>query len=191
MSIEFAFAPLLRGEWHATEVRLAGAAARLGLDAGGRLNWQADLSGMQPSALSVERLVIEDGEAVLTDAASGGRLDLTRVWFIGDVKSLLGPVRGEGGFVVDDARYGYRLALARRSEVTVEVCSTGQHREMLAPVEAALGVTWVVAEPVARRVDSEHAQAERRPPLVRAAPAAPDAAWSPSSSPAGCGRSTA
>ncbi len=31
-------------------------------------------------------------------------------------------------------------ALARRSEVTVEVCSTGQHREMLAPVEAALGL---------------------------------------------------
>ena len=66
-----------------------------------------------PDALSIERLGIQDGKLTLTDAASGGGIVLDKVWFNGEVRSLLGPFKGEGEFSIGGAHYPYRLSTGR------------------------------------------------------------------------------
>ncbi len=70
----------------------------------------------KPDELSIDRLSIEDGTVVLADAASGTSLTLGRVWFNGEARSLVGPVKGEGAVTVAGALYPYRVALGRVSE---------------------------------------------------------------------------
>ena len=70
----------------------------------------------KPDELSIDRLSIEDGTVVLADAASGTSFTLGRVWFNGEARSLVGPVKGEGAVTVAGALYPYRLALGRASE---------------------------------------------------------------------------
>ncbi len=41
---------------------------------------------------------------------------LEGLWFNGDLRSLLGPARGEGGFIAAGERYGYRLSANRLGE---------------------------------------------------------------------------
>ena len=50
---------------------------------------------------------------MLADAASGARVTLQKLWFNGDIRSFIGPFRGEGAFVVDDELYGYRISGGR------------------------------------------------------------------------------
>ena len=69
--------------------------------------------GFDPEGVSIERLNIEDGRAVLADAASGSRLVLDKLEFKGEVRSLAGPVKGEGSFVVAGQHYPYRIATSR------------------------------------------------------------------------------
>ncbi len=116
LRIEFSFAPLLRGEWRATEVRLVGPVLTLTLDGQGRLSADAPFAGLKPDSVSIERLSIEDAHARVLDPDGSLRLAVEKAWFAGELKSLLGPVRGEGGFVADGERYGYRLNISRPDE---------------------------------------------------------------------------
>ncbi len=116
LGIEFALGPLMRGEWRAAEVQLAGAEFTLGLDASGRLDWPAPSVGVDPDSISVERLEIRDSRAVLTDALSGSRLTLEQFDFKGDLRSLAGPVKGEGSFVAGGQHFPYRLAASRAGD---------------------------------------------------------------------------
>src|SRR6185437_12492969 len=61
-------------------------------------------------------LSIQDGKIVLSDAANGGTLVLEKVWFNGDVRSLLGPIKGEGAFKLGGDLYPYRLSAGRFGE---------------------------------------------------------------------------
>ena len=70
-------------------------------------------SAFDPEGVSIQRLNIEDGRAILGDAASGTRLTLDKIEFKGEVRSLAGPVKGEGSFVVGGHHYPYRVALGR------------------------------------------------------------------------------
>jgi large subunit ribosomal protein L24 len=117
VAVEFALGSLLRGEWRATEARIVRPQLSAGLDETGRLDWSG--YALQPDAdvQSIERLSIEGGEVHLADRASGGRLRLEKLWFKGEVKSLLaGPLKGEGGFALDGEGYGFRIALGRLAE---------------------------------------------------------------------------
>jgi large subunit ribosomal protein L24 len=113
LEFEFALGPLMRGEWRATQVRLVAPEMRLGLDAGGRVSGPRMAIGLDPDAISIERLSIEDGKAVLSDAASGKTIVLDKLWFNGELRSLLGPVRGEGAVTVGGELYPYRLSSSR------------------------------------------------------------------------------
>jgi uncharacterized protein involved in outer membrane biogenesis len=121
VAVELALGPLLRGEWRATEVRLVRPEFALGLDAAGRLRWPGSPPRIDTDALSIERIAIEDGRATLSDPASASSLVLDKFWFNGDVRSLAGPLKGEGGFVVGGERYGYRLATGRMGEDGLKV----------------------------------------------------------------------
>jgi large subunit ribosomal protein L24 len=116
VAVELALGPLLRGEWRASEVRLVRPEFTLNLGPAGRLEWPGSPPGIDVNALSIERIAIEDGRAILSDQASAASLVLDKFWFNGDVRSLAGPFKGEGGFIAGGERYGYRLATGRIGE---------------------------------------------------------------------------
>ena len=116
LGVEFALGSLMRGEWRAAELHVVGPQVRLGLDSSGRLQAPNLAMTFKPDELSIDRLSIEDGTVVLADAASGTGLTLGRVWFNGEARSLVGPVKGEGAVTVAGALYPYRLALGRVSD---------------------------------------------------------------------------
>ena len=116
LGVEFSLGSLMRGEWRAAELHVVGPQVRLGLDSSGRLQAPTLAMNFKPDELSIDRLGIEDGTVVLADAASGASLTLGRVWFNGEARSLVGPVKGEGAVTVAGALYPYRLALGRVSE---------------------------------------------------------------------------
>src|SRR5262249_58017731 len=70
---------------------------------------------------SIERLNIQDGRAVFTDGASGARLVLDKLEFKGDLRSLAGPVKGQGSFVVGEQHYPYRINATRIADDGVKV----------------------------------------------------------------------
>lgn len=116
LAIELALGPLMRGDWRASEMHLAGPQVTLGLDAKGQVKAPALAVAFDPDALTIERLSIEDGKLTLTDAANGGSIVLDKVWFNGEAKSLLGPFRGEGAVRLDGELYPYRVSTGRYSD---------------------------------------------------------------------------
>jgi uncharacterized protein involved in outer membrane biogenesis len=113
LRIEFALGALARGEWRISEARLEGPEFAAGLDASGRLAWPVPKLGFDLEGVSIARLQIEDGRASLADAASDTRFVLEQLTFSGEVRSLAGPVKGDGSFVVAGQRYPYRITTSR------------------------------------------------------------------------------
>ena len=110
LRIEFALGALLRGEWRIADARLEGPELTAQLDGSGRVSWPVPKHGFDLDGVSIERLEIEDGRAVLADGASDARVVLDKLDFKGELRSLAGPVKGAGSFVVGDQRYPYRLS---------------------------------------------------------------------------------
>ena len=119
--VEFALGSLVRGEWRISDARLEGPEFATGLDGSGRLVWPVPKIGFDPEGVAIERLTIEDGRAILSDAASGARLVLDKLEFKGELRSLAGPIKGEGSVVVAGQHYPYRVAANRIAEDTVRV----------------------------------------------------------------------
>ncbi|MGE3159195.1 MAG: AsmA family protein [Xanthobacteraceae bacterium] len=116
LRIEFSLGALLRGEWKIADARLDGPEFAVGVDAAGRLALPVPTVGFAPEGVTIERLTIEGGRAVLTDAASGLQLVLDNFEFKGDVRSLAGPAKGEGSFVVAGQHYPYRFFASRLND---------------------------------------------------------------------------
>ncbi len=119
LSIELGLGSLMRGEIRAVETRLVGPQFGIGLNSLGRIDWPA--MTLQNEAVAIERLNIEDGRVVLTDAASDSRLVLDKLWFRGQVRSLTGPFRGEGAFVSAGEIYGYKMSAGRLTDDGIKV----------------------------------------------------------------------
>jgi large subunit ribosomal protein L24 len=113
LDLEVRLGPLIRGEVQATEARLVTPQINLALDRSGAIDWPVPTRAWRAEDLSISRLRVEDGSIVLADAASGSRLTLQKLSFDGDIRSLLGPFRGEGTFVAGDETYGYRISGGR------------------------------------------------------------------------------
>jgi uncharacterized protein involved in outer membrane biogenesis len=116
IELEVGLGPLITGEVRATQLNLVAPQIRLGLDGNGAVDWPALASSFSPETLTVSRLNVEDGQVTLTDAASGSRLVLQKLWFSGDIRSFIGPFKGEGAFVAGDQLYGYRISGGRLDE---------------------------------------------------------------------------
>jgi large subunit ribosomal protein L24 len=119
LSIELALGPLMRGEIRAVETRLVGPQFNVGLNSLGQVDWPSMTP--QTETVAIERLSIEDGRAVLTDAASNSRVVLDKLWFRGQVRSLAGPFRGEGAFVSSSEIFGYRISAGRLGDEGIRV----------------------------------------------------------------------
>jgi large subunit ribosomal protein L24 len=111
LGIEFGLGPLMRGEIRAVEMRLSAPQFGLGLNSLGRIDWPA--MTLASETLSIDRLVVDDGRMLLTDAVSGTRLEVEKLAFTGQVRSLIGPLRGAGSFVAAGTTYAYRVAANR------------------------------------------------------------------------------
>jgi len=116
LGIEFALGPLLRGEWRATEMHLAGPQFNLGLDASGHVQVPNIAVAFDPDGLTIDRLSIEDGKLTLTDAANGASVTLDGLWFNGEARSLVGPFKGEGAVTIGGELYPFRIAAGRYSD---------------------------------------------------------------------------
>jgi hypothetical protein len=113
LDLEVRLGPLVHGEVQATQARLVAPQIDLRLDPAGAIDWPALPPSFHPPEFSVSRLSVTDGTVILTDAESGSRLALQKLSFDGDIRSLVGPFRGEGSFVVGDEPYRYRLSGGR------------------------------------------------------------------------------
>ena len=113
VGVELGLGPLFRGELRAVDARVVAPNLRLGLNPDGRLDWPKSQAGIDPDQFSIDRLRIDDGRAVITDARSGAGTVLEKLRFNGELRSLVGPVKGEGGFRIDGERYSYRVSAAR------------------------------------------------------------------------------
>jgi large subunit ribosomal protein L24 len=110
LDVEFSLGSLMRGEWRATELSVGGMAVDLGLDARGRVDLPSIASGtFNLASLAIERLNLT-GRIALHDAASRSTLELNDIAFSGDVRSLAGSVRGDGGFTANGVRYPFRVS---------------------------------------------------------------------------------
>jgi uncharacterized protein involved in outer membrane biogenesis len=109
LDVEFSLGSLMRGEWRATELTINGLALDLGLDRQGRIDWPASSGSFNLGSLAIDRLNLT-GRIALHDAASRGTLELNDITFSGDVRSLAGSVRGDGGVTVSGTRYPFRVS---------------------------------------------------------------------------------
>src|SRR5205085_3957754 len=82
----------------------------------GRIEFRPPRMGFDPDQFLIEKIAIEDGRLAFADTASGTTISLEGLWFNGELRSLLGPAKGEGGFISAGERYGYRLAASRVGE---------------------------------------------------------------------------
>ena len=144
LAMDFGLGTLVRGELRANQVTIEGLDLTIGLDRFGNVETAANL-GFDPDRLAIDRLTIEGGHIVLSDAASGGRLAIDDVNLKGEVRSLIGPFKAEGTFAAGGEHFSYRLSGSRRGE-------DGGMRLRLAldPTERALafeseGTLWVEA----------------------------------------------
>jgi hypothetical protein len=110
LELEVRFGPLLRGDVQATQARLVAPQFSLTLDRSGALALPALARSFRPEELSVSRLTVEDGSVDLSDAASGAQVALRKLSFDGDVRSLVGPFKGDGAFTVNDEPFAYRIS---------------------------------------------------------------------------------
>ncbi len=113
LGFEFALGPLMRGEFRASDMHLVGPDFEIGLDQSGRVAGPGIAIGFDADALSIDHLSIEDGRAAISDAASGSRVLLDKMWFNGQVRSLAGPFKGEGSFVSGGELVNYRVSAGR------------------------------------------------------------------------------
>jgi hypothetical protein len=116
LELEVRLAPLVRGQVQATEARLVAPQFNLALDSSGAVQLPALTGSFGPEELSVSRLSVRDGSIVLADAASGARTVLQKLTFDGDVRSLIGPFRGEGTFAANGEPFAYRISGAQADD---------------------------------------------------------------------------
>ena len=112
LHVEYALGAFVRGEWRIDDAQLEGPEFEIGLDSAGRLVSPFP-TGFAPEELSIQRLNIKNGRATLANGANGSRFVLDNIEFTGALRSLLGPVRGDGTFVAAGHRYPYRLGMSR------------------------------------------------------------------------------
>lgn len=116
LDVRFALGSLLRGEWRAAQLHLEEPEFTVGVDAEGRIDVPQLAIGLDPDQLAFDGVEIDNGRAVLVDAASDRRLVLEDLSFRGNIRSLLGPFKGDGGFVSSGQPYGYRIAGGRAGD---------------------------------------------------------------------------
>lgn len=112
LRVELALGALMRGQFLASDVELEAPEISLVFGSSERLEWSAPLSAFDPGAVSIAHLAIAKGRLILADG-SGRSVLLDRLGFSGEVRSLLGPAKGEGSVAVDGQIHLFSIAADR------------------------------------------------------------------------------
>lgn len=121
LRIELALGALMRGQLLASDVVLDSPEISVRLGGSEQLpaypssppgEGKQGFFAFDPEAVSIAHLAIDNGRVVVA-SGSGRSFLLDRLGFSGDVRSLLGPVKGEGTVAVDGDIYLFRLAADR------------------------------------------------------------------------------
>src|ERR1051325_10646780 len=118
---ELALGALMRGTVRASELRIAGPEIALTLAPNGTAELPAIRARFDPEQFVIEKIAIGGARVSLKDRASGAILGLEGLWCRGELRSLIGPAKGEGGFTAAGERYGYRLAASKLGEDGVKL----------------------------------------------------------------------
>src|SRR5258706_566131 len=119
LRIELALGALMRGQLLVSDVALE--APEITLRAGGSERpppppqageGREGVFAFDPDAVSIAHLAIERGRVIVA-GGPGPSLLLDRLGFSGDVRSLLGPAKGEGSVAVDGESYLFSIATGR------------------------------------------------------------------------------
>jgi uncharacterized protein involved in outer membrane biogenesis len=120
VAVEFGLGPLLQGKLRAAEMHVAKPQVSLSIDHDGHIAApvlaKAFGGQLDANVLSIEKLTIEDASASVTDTRSGATNVFDKLWFNGEVGSLRGPFKGEGGLSHDGIRTGYRINAGRADD---------------------------------------------------------------------------
>ncbi|MEM8812971.1 MAG: AsmA family protein, partial [Pseudomonadota bacterium] len=106
--VDIELTPLLKGEVRVLDMRLDSPDVDLTLDRDGRLSWFAGrgaegaMLDVDPDALSIDTLSVENGRFRLDDEASGRSYRLDSVNLALETRSLLGPYKIDGSALVDE-----------------------------------------------------------------------------------------
>ncbi len=142
LRFELALGSLMRGEWRASELTISEPRILIGVDSAGRLQAPPIGSGIDPDRLAIERLTVERGRAVLRAGSGGTALALEGISFQGELRSLAGPVRGEGSFVSPAGPYRFRIVSGRRTGdgVKMRLSLEGIDRPLVAEADGVVRI---------------------------------------------------
>jgi uncharacterized protein involved in outer membrane biogenesis len=112
LDAELSLASLMRGELRATVVRIDAPYVAVERDRDGRVSGPAVVA---VGDVTIDRIVVSDGRVSLADTSSGAKAVLENVSFKGEVRAPIGPVRGDGAFVVEGQAFNYRIATSRNA----------------------------------------------------------------------------
>lgn len=121
LRFELALGSLMRGEWRVSELTLGEPRFRFGLDRDGALLPLPLAAGLDADRLTFERITIMDGRVILTDAGNDRSVALEKLSFKGDLRSLAGPLRGDGRFTAQGSAYRFRLSTGRGSSKGIKL----------------------------------------------------------------------
>ena len=112
LRVELALGALMRGQFLISDVGLEAPEISLGFVGGERLELPAPLFTLDPDAISIAHFAVEKGRMILAEGSSHS-LVLDKLEFNGEVRSLLGPAKGEGFVAVNGENYEFRIAADR------------------------------------------------------------------------------
>lgn len=137
---ELSLSALMRGEWRAAVLTIEAPEVSLALDASGRIATHSVVPAIDLNRVSIDRIVVANGNITFSDAASRTRVVLDKLAFAGDVRSLAGQVRGEGTFASAGQNWRYKLSTGRPAEsgMRVRLNLEPADRPLVYDVEAAI-----------------------------------------------------
>jgi large subunit ribosomal protein L24 len=136
VGVELSLGSLIRGEWRAATLELRAPEITVSLDRDGRLVSPPVGAALDLDRFSIDRVLVSDGQLYIDEADSPTGAALRNISFSGEVRSLAGPIKGEGTFVAGDDRYRYSFSVARFVDEGAPVRLTLQPEEYPLNVQA-------------------------------------------------------
>jgi AsmA family/AsmA-like C-terminal region len=143
LRLELALGALARGELRISDAAIEQPELTLTLDEFGRVDWAAPRPNFNPEGVSIERLRLQGGRVTLLHQASGSRLLLEKLEFRGELRSLMGPLKGDGSFIAAGQHYPYRISANRLGEnggVKLRLAVDPVDRPLTAEVDISVSV---------------------------------------------------
>ncbi len=116
LGLELGLGALMRGDVRVDQLSLEGVEAALKLDRNGEVAAPVPVLGFDPDRVGIDHVRMTQGRIVLADTANGSRVALDNVSFTGEVRSLLGPFKGDGAFTTASGPATFRLSGGHRGD---------------------------------------------------------------------------